>query len=231
METSIRIALVAIGAFALSHAMAAAQVVEPASADVPVTEDTDGIVRLPARGELKDGQAIALSELMEGERPRGERLVPGGGLLMSFDTDRDGVVSDDELDAGIAAQYAAADANGDQRLTPLEQTDWAGALPTRDDSLANPVRFDPNLDRVVTIEEFDQVIRQLAAAYVAEGEDVLYVASLTAAEPDREEREVLRPLLRGERPEQRRDHFGPWIGAFRHDEDGWHYVLTGPPKP
>ena len=32
-------------------------------------------------------------------------------------------------------------------LQMLEQQAWARSLPTRDNSLANPVRFDPNLDR------------------------------------------------------------------------------------
>ncbi|MFN3293565.1 MAG: isoaspartyl peptidase/L-asparaginase, partial [Gemmobacter sp.] len=39
------------------------------------------------------------------------------------------------------------------------------SFPVRDDTLANPVRFDPNLDRIVTYEEFYTVILQLAAPY------------------------------------------------------------------
>lgn len=115
------------------------------------------LVRLPGQGELRAPAAIS------GE-PR-QRLVPGGGLFLSFDRDGDGVITQGEVRIGIVDAFAAADANGNGALAALEQQAWAASLPTRDESLANPVRFDPNLDRNVSPEEFAQVILGLAEGY------------------------------------------------------------------
>ena len=134
----------------------------------------DDIVRLPGNGLIKAGELSRLDGTA--------RLVPGGGLIASFDTNEDGHVSADELTSGIRAAFASADANEDGRLTALEQQAWAESLPTRDDTLANPVRFDPNLDRVVTFEEFDMVIRQMAAPFQDENGHVP-ISRLKAADP------------------------------------------------
>jgi hypothetical protein len=111
------------------------------------------------------------------------RLVPGGGLFASFDADGDGRISPAELAAGSPRRFQVlADANGDGQLVALEQQDWAAGLPTRDDTLTNPVRFDPNLDRVVTFEEFEAVISQLAKNY-QDDNGVIEIAKLSAPDP------------------------------------------------
>ena len=90
--------------------------------------------------------------------------------------------------AGIANAFDAADANADGELTPLEQQDWASNLPTRDESLLNPARFDPNLDRMVSAEEFSSVIHSMAAGYTEDGSSEVVLASLKR-EPRREIKE------------------------------------------
>ncbi|MBA3068419.1 MAG: EF-hand domain-containing protein [Hyphomonas sp.] len=137
-------------------------------------DGTDDLVRLPGQGLVKPDTGPAQRNL--------DRLVPGGGLFASFDADGDGRISSQELTSGTKAAYLAADANGDNQLAALEQQDWAANLPTRDDTLANPVRFDPNLDRVVTFEEFEAVIAQLAANY-QDSNGVIEMARLSAPEP------------------------------------------------
>ncbi|RIJ31011.1 EF-hand domain-containing protein [Henriciella algicola] len=149
-------------------------VVEAISAEEVTTEDEDAIVRLPADGEVRSPR--------DRERLKADKLKPGGGLLASFDTDEDGIVSREDLAAGIEAAFANADANGDGELTALEQQAWARSLPTRDNSLANPVRFDPNLDRRVSFEEFSAVITDLWTDYRADGDDVLRISDLKAPE-------------------------------------------------
>lgn len=139
--------------------------------------DGDDIVRLPGQGLVKPDGLPADLKL--------ERLVPGGGLIASFDTNGDSRVSALELKDGIRAAFTAADANQDGQLSALEQIDWAESLPTRDDTLANPVRFDPNLDRVVTFEEFAAVINQLAGNY-QDADGSIGISKLSAPEPTAE---------------------------------------------
>lgn len=159
-------------------------------------QNADEIVRLPTPGEVKPDAPF------KDNRPK--RLVPGGGLFLSFDANADGRISQAELDAGIADAFTNADANGDNALTALEQQAWATSLPTHDDSLANPVRFDPNLDRMVSVSEFSSVITDLAVTYAEPSGDIL-VASLKA--PDRRPRddagEAERPRPDRARGEQR----------------------------
>lgn len=145
--------------------------------------DGDDLVRLPGQGLVKPDSAPAQRKLA--------RLVPGGGLFASFDTDEDGNISPDELTDGTRAAFKAADANADGQLVALEQLDWAASLPTLDDTLANPVRFDPNLDRVVTFDEFEAVIVQLAANY-QDSSGTIQIARLAAPDPkpDRGERKL-----------------------------------------
>ncbi|MEQ9504983.1 MAG: EF-hand domain-containing protein [Hyphomonas sp.] len=147
-------------------------------------DDGDDLVRLPGQGEVNPDTGLAQRNL--------GRLVPGGGLFASFDTDDDGRISAEELATGTEAAFKLADANGDGQLVALEQLDWAAGLPTRDDTLANPVRFDPNLDRVVTFDEFRSVIALLAANYQDE-RGVIEIARLSAPEP-RQDRDDRRPL-------------------------------------
>lgn len=137
--------------------------------------EDDELVRLPGSGEVKSEAAR--------EKLKADRLKPGGGLLASFDTDGNGRISEAELSEGVQLAFVAADQNGDGELTALEQQDWAAKLPTHDDSLANPVRFDPNLDRRVSLREFSNVIYDLGADY-RDGDTELRVASLRASKRD-----------------------------------------------
>lgn len=138
--------------------------------------EEDELVRLPGNGELRDPKPE------QADRP--ERLKPGGGLFISFDSDADGAISAAEIATGIPLAFNSADGNGDGYLTALEQREWAGDLPTRDDSLANPVRFDPNLDRRVSLDEFSRVINGLARDYLEEGASDILLVDLKAPPSD-----------------------------------------------
>lgn len=138
--------------------------------------EDDGLVRLPGQGELKPDAAH-----IEGIG----RLVPGGGLLLSFDTDKDMQITPAEISAGIEAAFLKADENEDGRITPLEQIKWTETLPTRDASLANPARFDPNLDRSVRDEEFRDVIFAFAAIHADEQTGIISVTNLKSTQQER----------------------------------------------
>lgn len=137
----------------------------------------DDLLRLPGQGELKDDTKVHVEGL--------GRLIPGGGLLFSFDTDKDGQITKAELEAGIEAAFLAADANANGRLTPLEQKRWSEGLPTRDVSLANPARFDPNLDRVVRDQEFASIVRLLAEPHVDPVSGAIPIIALKSKQQNR----------------------------------------------
>lgn len=138
----------------------------PATAD-----ENDELVRLPGQGEINPDVSS-----VEGLG----RLIPGGGLLLSFDMDQDGQITRTEVESGIAAAFTKADANEDGRITPLEQIRWSETLPTRDVSLANPARFDPNLDRSVRTDEFSEIIQAFAALHANEATGTIPLEALKA---------------------------------------------------
>ena len=151
------------------------------SAGIPVALADEDPVRLPGQGEVK-------SVINNQTDTMPVRLAPGGGLLMSFDLDGDNIISQSEIEHGIVTAFADADTNEDGNLSPIEQADWADHLPTRDETLANPARFDPNLDRYVSLEEFAGAVQQIASIYADVGTGSISLISLEI-EPARAERD------------------------------------------
>lgn len=93
------------------------------------------------------------------------KFVPGGALILSFDQNDDRLVSQTELKIGIDKAFDLADKNYSGYLSVFEQQEWAYNLQVKDDTLANPVRFDPNLNGSISYEEFSSVISLLAKQY------------------------------------------------------------------
>lgn len=149
--------------------------------------DSDEIVRLPGQGMVKS------DDFYSGRAgPAPKKLVPGGGLIISFDANQDGTVTAEELSIGADAAFQTADANQDGDLTALEQQAWAQKLPTRDDTLTNPLRFNPNLDRSVSLEEFVSVVTKLAGDYSEGANGAIQLAALEAHDTRPEKRPVAR---------------------------------------
>ncbi|WP_370170405.1 MULTISPECIES: hypothetical protein [Hyphomonas] len=166
--------------FALSAAAVCA-LVAPTAAGAG-DDDLDELVRLP--GQTYPGPSKRKAP-PNAHAP--DRLVSGGGLIVSFDTDLDGEVTQDELAAGISASFAEADTNEDGYLSPLEQLTWAESQPIRDDTLGNPARFDPNLDRQASFEEFKTVLTRFAADFASESGSI-DIADLKAPKPERQDK-------------------------------------------
>ena len=155
-------------------AISAMLVTGAAFADPPAGDDD--LVRLPGNGEIRKSP--------ENGKGKAESLVPGGGLMITFDANMDGRITPVEVSDGSKTAFGEADSNGDGWLSALEQIDWARQLPTRDDTLANPTRFDPNLDRMVDIDEFAAVVARLAQDYSDKATGDILVASLKVVEPE-----------------------------------------------
>lgn len=85
-------------------------------------------------------------------------LPPTANLLLRYDTDGNGVVSRAEMDAGLRADYALADANSDGCIDSDEIRAENDRRLERDAGVASPIR-DWNLDGCVNMNEFGSSIR------------------------------------------------------------------------
>ncbi len=90
---------------------------------------------------------------------------PAAFFLASLDDDGDFSVDEGELSAGLAAAYAALDADADARVSILDYSDWAErALAARYSEPSGP-GIDADLDGSVTELEFVAAFEGLARAY------------------------------------------------------------------
>jgi hypothetical protein len=103
--------------------------------------------------------------------PEGVKVVaPGALVFASFDGNSDGIITIAEIEAGSAVAFATADGNGDGMVTGFEQTDWANAMGSSTDLIANAMTFDIDLDRSVTKAEFTAGLKRIAAQIQPEGD-------------------------------------------------------------
>lgn len=103
--------------------------------------------------------------------PEGVKVVsPGALVFASFDRNSDGRISVQEIEAGAETAFAAADRSGDGVITGFEQTDWANAMGSASDLMANAMTFDIDLDRSVTKAEFVAGLKRIASQIQPEGD-------------------------------------------------------------
>jgi hypothetical protein len=93
----------------------------------------------------------------------GAQRVPAGlpasaALLLRYDADHDGIITKAEMEAGLKADFAAADMNGDGCLDPAEVRAENQVRLTRDGAEASPL-VDWNLDGCVDVREFGNTVR------------------------------------------------------------------------
>src|SRR3954468_322388 len=75
-------------------------------------------------------------------------LPASAALLLRYDVDHDGNITKEEVEAGLKADFAAADSNGDGCLGPAEVRTENEHRLTRDGAEASPL-VDWNLDSCV----------------------------------------------------------------------------------
>lgn len=93
-------------------------------------------------------------------------LMSGDALMfVSFDTDGDLSITQQEIEAGITREFTRADTGGDGALTPIEFQSWANAV--LGGSQMGPYRldFDRNVDNTISRAEFETEIRARVTDY------------------------------------------------------------------
>jgi hypothetical protein len=110
---------------------------------------------------LHAGAVAALILTVSGMALAAQRLPAGlpasAALLLRYDANHDGIITRAEMDAGLKADFAAADSNGDGCLDPGEVRAENQARLTRDGAEASPL-VDWNLDGCVDIREFSNTV-------------------------------------------------------------------------
>jgi hypothetical protein len=114
-------------------------------------------------------------------------------MFVAFDADSDLSITNAESEAGIAREFARADANSDGSLQPIEFANWSNQV--LGGSQIGPYRldFDRNVDNVITREEFDNELRARFTTYdsdengaLARGEFVRLVGQARQRRPARQ---------------------------------------------
>jgi hypothetical protein len=98
---------------------------------------------------------IGASALAAQRLPAG--LPASAALLLRYDANHDGVVTRDEMEAGLKLDFAAADTNGDGCLGPAEVRAENDRRLARDGAEASPL-VDWNLDGCVDQKEFGNTV-------------------------------------------------------------------------
>ena len=111
---------------------------------------------------LRAASAAALIVTASGMALAAQRLPAGlpasAALLLRYDANHDGIITREEMDAGLKGDFAAADTNGDGCLDPTEVRIENQARLTRDGAEASPL-VDWNLDGCVDAREFGNTVR------------------------------------------------------------------------
>jgi hypothetical protein len=113
------------------------------------------IVGLTAAGALVAVLSAAVSQAVE-RLPAG--LPPSAALLLRYDANHDGVVTREEMEAGLKVDFEAADSNHDGCLDPGEVRIENEHRLARDGAQASPL-VDWNLDGCVDAREFGNTVR------------------------------------------------------------------------
>jgi hypothetical protein len=113
----------------------------------------------------------------DGARPREAEWHPSNAMLLRFDANHDGSVTRAELEAGLKADFAFADKNGDGRLDPAEVRAVNDQRLRDEGSTATPL-IDWNRDGFVDFNEFAAAARSLFDQMDTNGDGVLSPAEL-----------------------------------------------------
>lgn len=145
----------------------------------------------PEAAAPPDGAGMAEALPMEGHGPRGG--LPGLAPIETYDTDGDGIVTQEEIEAERTARFAAADADGDGALSPeemiaMEEARQEAARLAR--ATQTVETMDDNGDGLLQAEEMEARMPLLAPIFDrldTDGDDGISLAEIEAARPQRGE--------------------------------------------
>ena len=113
-------------------------------------------------------------------------------MLVSFDANGDLSITTDEINAGLAREFARADTGADGSLSPIEFQNWSNAVLGGGPMGPYRLDFDRNVDNTITRAEFDAEIRARVSQYDENGDNILTRGEFTrlvgAARPPAERR-------------------------------------------
>lgn len=89
-------------------------------------------------------------------------IVPGGILLLRFDTDNDYKISTVEIEEGLTVSFDLADKDESGTLSLFEYRDWAALALGSPTALPDWMSVDRNQDRTISRMEFDGAFMRIA---------------------------------------------------------------------
>lgn len=111
-------------------------------------------------------------------------------VFTSFDTDDDLRVTSAELEAGVTAEWARADANSDGTLQPLEFQTWSDWALGGNQLAPFRLDFDRNVDNSITEDEFRTELLGRFSDYDKDEDGVVSRADFIRQAPGQRVREV-----------------------------------------
>jgi hypothetical protein len=170
----------------------------PPDANADQVDQVDRIAGGPPKGGMRSTEGVRL-------------VRPGALLFASFDKNFDGRITREEIEAGAAGAFAAADKNSDGKVSGFEQNDWAASVGSQHDVLSNPMTFDIDLDRTVTLAEFSAGLKRIADQMMGPGGTEITFA------------ELVKPLTQpGQQAQGGPQPIGPRVGGSNISPSGLH---------
>jgi len=113
-----------------------------------------------------------------------QALLSADALMYArFDADDDLLITQAEIEAGVAHEFARADQSRDGALSPIEFGAWSQAVLGGNQLPPYRLDFDRNVDNSITAEEFAAEIRARAIDYDKDEDGVLKRAEFLRQTP------------------------------------------------
>lgn len=109
------------------------------------------------------------------------RYIRSGALLfVTFDNNQDFLITEEEIINGARNTFRLADADGDGKMSPIEQRNWAAMITSESDVLGNSRMCARMLEKNVNEDEFAQCLVQFSERFIDRDENgAIRISGLT----------------------------------------------------